>query len=369
MAATPVDPELREHRRFLFATTRRLQDGPAEPHVAELRRVADWCEANDVARDVYGDGADLQAFEAKVAAMLGLAAARFMPSGTMAQQIAARIWCDRRGIRRVGMHPSCHMELHEQRGYRRLHGLDVVLVGSFDEPMTAADLEPIVESMSALVVELPTRENGGRLPDWDDLVELSTLAQERGIARHLDGARLWEAAAGYERPLDEVAGLFDSVYVSFYKGIGALPGSMLLGPTDVIQEAAIWQRRHGGNLFNATPSWASAAMRLDDMIAKMPAFRRRAIEVAEVIGSFDGVQIVPPVPQVNMFHVLVRGDRNEILAARDRVAESRNLWLFGGLQRTSVPGVHRFELTVGEATLAVPDDDLHAAMADLVAAL
>jgi len=360
-----MNTELTERRRELFAATRRLQDAPAEPDHAELERVAAWCADQGLRRDVYGDGPDLEAFEQRVADLLGMQSARFMSSGTMAQQIATRIWSDRSGVTRIGMHPTCHMELHEHRGYRHLHGLDAVFVGRFDAPMTAADLEQVAESMSSLVIELPTRENGGRLAPWAELVELCSLARERGIALHLDGARLWEAAAGYERALDEIAGLFDSVYVSFYKGIGALPGSMLLGPTDFVAEATVWQRRHGGNLFHSTPNWASAAMRLDAQVERMPEYRRRATEVAAVLREIQGVQIVPDQPQVNMFHVLLAGKDDALKLARDRVAEEHDLWLFGGLQPTDVPGVQRFELTVGEAALLVPDGEIAAAFAAL----
>ena len=147
-----------------------------------------------------------------------------MPSGTMAQQIAARIWSERSGRRLIGMHPTCHLELHEERGYSRLHDLQATLIGPADRPMSASDLASVAEPLAAVIVELPTRENGGRLPPWDDLVELCATARDRGTAVHLDGARLWEAAAGYDRPLPDITELFDSTYVSFYKGIGALPG-------------------------------------------------------------------------------------------------------------------------------------------------
>jgi threonine aldolase len=76
-------------------------------------------------------------------------------------------------------------------------------------------------------LELPQREIGGLLPEWDDLVAQAAWTRERGIALHLDGARLWEAAPFYERSYAEIAGLFDSVYVSFYKGLGALAGPRL----------------------------------------------------------------------------------------------------------------------------------------------
>ncbi len=301
--------------------------------------------------------------------MLGYPAARFLPTGTMAQQIAARIWSERAGVNRIGMHPTCHLELHEQRGYRRLHGLDAVFVGQARGPMTSADLDDAPESMSTLIIELPTRENGGQLAPWDDLVSLCESAREQGIATHLDGARLWEAAAGYDRPIDEICELFDSTYVSFYKGIGALPGSMLAGPADFIDEAKLWQRRHGGSQYNSMANWVSAAMRLDPQIAKMPAYRERAIELAAALSALDGLQINPAVPQVNMFHVFLDGELESLLLARDAIADEQNLWLFGGLQPTDVADVHKFELTVGDAALNLDDTEIVAAFEALLASL
>ena len=92
--------------------------------------MAAWCDANQVSFDAYGEGALVQDFEAQVAERLGAEAARFMPSGTMAQQIALRVWCERAGKRHFGMHPTSHVELHEQRGYARLHGLEATLAAA-----------------------------------------------------------------------------------------------------------------------------------------------------------------------------------------------------------------------------------------------
>src|SRR6185436_5025530 len=145
--------------------------------------------------------------------LLGKEAAVFMPSGTMAQQIALRIWADRKGPRRVAFHPLCHLELHEHKGYQLLHGLHGVLVGSPHQLMTLADLEAVAEPLAALLVELPQRGIGGQLPPWDDLTRMLESARGRGAAIHLDGARLWETAPFYRRSYAEIAGLFDSVYV------------------------------------------------------------------------------------------------------------------------------------------------------------
>lgn len=357
---------LKAHRTQLRLQCQVLSGSVPEPAHLELERVAAWCAEHEVEADSYGDGVDLQAFEGRVAALLGYPTARFMPSGTMAQQIAVRIWAERSGSRNVGLHPTCHLELHEQHGYQRLHGLRAVHIGDSNRAMFPADLGSVAETIGSLVVELPTRENGGQLASWDELVELCSRARDAGTATHVDGARLWEAAAGYGRQLDEICELFDSAYVSFYKGIGALPGSMLLGTEDFIEEAAIWQRRHGGNLYNQLANWASADMRLDAQIAKMPGFVDRAHELAQVLGGVNGITINPAIPHTNMFHVFMQGDEEALLQARDHIAEDRGLWLFGGLQATNVPGIVKFEVTVGDGALQISNDDVACAFQELL---
>ena len=93
---------------------------------------------------------------------------------------------------------------------------------------------------------MPQREIGGQLPSWSDLEAQVAWARDRGVAVHMDGARLWESGPFYERSYAEIAALFDSVYVSFYKGIGAIAGAALSGPAPFIGEARLWQRRSGG---------------------------------------------------------------------------------------------------------------------------
>ena len=229
-----IDAAIRGSERFLNA----WHGGPSAQE--RLRAVAE-ATGDDERLDKYGKGDRIERLESRVAALLGKEAAVFMPSGTMAQQIALRIWSERRGIRTVAFHPTCHLELHEEKGYERLHGLHGRLVGdptgSSRSPISRTSTTPL----AALLLELPQRELGGRLPERDDLVAQTSWARERGVALHLDGARLWEAQPYYGRP--RLAGLFDSVYVSFYKGLGGLAGAALASDADTVAEARVWQRR------------------------------------------------------------------------------------------------------------------------------
>ena len=322
----------------------------------ELIRVGEWCRLHGHAADRYGDGDLIQSFEAKVAALLGKPAAAFMVSGTMAQLIALRIWCERVGTRRVAMHPTSHLELHEERAYAHLHDLQVTPMGARDRPNEAADLAACPERLAALLLELPAREIGGRLPVWKELGEIAALARERGVKLHMDGARLWEAREAYApRSFAEICAHFDSVYVSFYKGIGALAGAMLLGPEDFIAEARVWRRRHGGTLVQLHPLVASAAMRFDEQLAKMPAYRNRAREFAAAMATIEGIVIEPQPPEVNLFHIHFAVPVTALVAARDAIAAEHRAWLLPRVAAGRLPGWSTAEIYVGDNLLTLSD--------------
>jgi threonine aldolase len=316
-------------------------------HLVELAEAT----REDEQPDRYGSGERIGRFEQQVAELLGKEAAVFVPTGVMAQQIALRIWCDRRGTRTVAFHPTSHLELHEENGYQLLHGLHGRCVGDPNRLLTLDDLEAVHEPVAALLLELPQREIGGLLPEWDDLVAQAAWTRERGIALHLDGARLWESGPFYRRPYAEVAGLFDSVYVSFYKGLGGLAGAALAADAELIAEARIWQRRHGGNLVTLHPYAVSAELALAERLDRMPAYLDHARALAAALATVDGIEVVPDPPQTPLFHVLLRGDGERLAQAALSVAEERKVFLFAQTRSTTSPSWQRHEVTVGDSTL------------------
>jgi len=316
----------------------------------------------DLPFDRYGEAPWLAAFEARVASELGKEAAVFLPSGTLAQQIALRIWCDRAGVPTVAFHPTCHLEIHESRGYALLHGLRALLVGAPSQLMTVAEVRAIADPLGAFLVELPQREIGAQLPPWGDLVALCAAARATGARVHLDGARLWEAAPHYGRSHAEIAALFDSVYVSFYKGLGALAGAILAGDAGFIAEARAWQHRHGGRLVTIAPLALSAMHGFETNLPKMRAYRERAIAIAARLASVDGVDVVPDPPQTNTFHVFLRGDRETLEARAHAYAEEHGTFVFARLAPTVVHALHKWEFVVGDATMALPIEDIERAV-------
>jgi threonine aldolase len=255
------------------------------------------------ASDIYGKGEVIEEFEAQMAAYLGKEDAVFFPSGTMAQQIALRIWCDRRGLRKVAYHPLCHLEIHEEDGLKVLHQIEPILLADKDRVIDLHDVQAIQEEISCLLLELPQREIGGQLPDYETLVAISNHCREQGIKLHLDGARLFEILPYYKKTASEICQLFDSVYVSFYKGIGGVAGAILAGDKDLTDEAVVWKRRHGGDLISLYPYILTARYYFEKRVGRMERYFEEANELAGRFNQCHHVSTLPKIPVSNMFHV------------------------------------------------------------------
>jgi threonine aldolase len=356
-----------ERTEIILGCTRFLSHHHPKPVAQRMREIAE-SPYGQVRQDRYGAGGFVAEFEAEIAALLGKEAAVFMPSGTMAQQIALRIWSDRAGVARVAFHPTCHLEIWEQMAYQKLHGLESILVGEKTAVVTLEELEKIDVPISTLLLELPQREIGGQLPTWEDLVATAKWARDRGIQLHMDGARLWECAPWFERSYAEICALFDTVYVSFYKILQGLPGAALCGPADVVAEARIWQRRHGGNLQQQSPAVVSAKIGLDQHLPKIAEYCVKAREFAEAFSKIDGIQIVPNPPQTNMMHLLLKGDRDALLNAAFDIAKESRILTIDHLAPTDCPDIWKFELTIGNAGLDVTADEAAAYLSRIVSA-
>lgn len=357
-----ISPEDRL-RALRYACPRAL-NGHGNPRPTDLLALLPL----DIEPDRYGVGGVVAELEQEVAELLGKPAAVFMVSGTMAQQIALRLHAERTGRRAVAFHPTSHLELHEGKAYERLHGLSGRAVGDPRDLLTVADLHKVGEPLAALLLELPQREIGGRLPAWADLVAQVEWAHERGAGTHLDGARLWECRPFYDQPYDAIAALFDTVYVSFYKGMGGVSGSCLAGPEDLVAEAREWRHRHGGTPFAMWPYAASCLAGLRLRLERVPRYVTHARAIATALGDLEGVEVVPAEPQTTMAHLYLETTEAAFAEAALRLAEQQGLWTWPGSAPSELPSRRVVELTAGDSTLDFTPDEVRAIVAQLVAA-
>lgn len=333
---------------------------------------ADWLAelagaVTETGLDVYGEGGEVTALESEVAQLLGKEAAVLMPSGIMAQQAALRSWADRSSTDAIAVHGMSHLVVHELDALPELHGLRLQRLTSEPRQPTVEDLAALAGPLAAVTLELPLRDAGYLLPTWDELVAFSEAVRARGVPLHLDGARLWESAEHLGHSYAEIAALADSVYVSFYKGLGGMAGAALAGPADLVAEARRWQRRHGGNLFVLLPYAVGARDGLRRRLPRMPEYLARARDLAAGLSGVDGMRVLPEPPHTNAFRLFVDVPHEHLVEAGLRIAEQRKVALVLGWDAADVPGWALTEITVGDATLGWSVDEQLTALTEQIA--
>lgn len=236
------------------------QDGlsltPAEVS-AELARL---CAAQSPAVDIYGLGGIVEETEAWFARLLGKERALFMPTGTLANQLALRALAGNR--RRVAVQDVSHVYNDTGDASQTLSGLTLLPLAADRATFTWADVERAVArtasgrvaaAIGAISIESPVRRRYGELFDRAEMTRVCTEARRRGIGLHLDGARMFIASAYTGISPADYAAPFDTVYVSLWKCFNSLNGAILAGPAAVLDGMAHARRMFGGALFNAWP--------------------------------------------------------------------------------------------------------------------
>ncbi|MFI0978460.1 threonine aldolase family protein [Streptomyces sp. NPDC021093] len=376
---TGAGTDQKRRRQAAWSGARRmLARGPVEQRIGD-RLAALAADAGTVYdlddwTDVYGDGV-VEELERRTARTLGTEAAAFFPTGTMAQQIALRCWAGRTGNNTVALHPRAHPELHERNAFHEVSGLRTV--HPTDEPRlpTADEVRDLDEPFGALMLELPLREPGFVLPTWEELTEVVAAARERDAVVHFDGARLWECTAHFGRPLEEIAALADSVYVSYYKSLGGMSGAALAGPQALIDEAKAWRHRYGGQLFQQYPAALSALVGLERELPRLPGYVAHAKVVAQALGeglAAAGVpwfRVNPEVPHTHQFQVWLPYAADVLTEAAVRQAEETGTALFRRWFPGETPGISVTEVTVTAEGLKWTAQDVAAAVAEFTGRL
>jgi threonine aldolase len=236
------------------------QDGlsltPAEV-AAELARL---CAAQSPAVDIYGLGGIVEETEAWFARLLGKERALFMPTGTLANQLALRALAGNR--RRVAVQDVSHVYNDTGDASQTLNGLTLLPLAADRATFTWADVERAVArtgsgrvaaAIGAISIESPVRRRYGELFDRAEMTRVCAEARRRGIGLHLDGARMFIASAYTGISPADYAAPFDTVYVSLWKCFNSVNGAILAGPAAVLDGMAHTRRMFGGALFNAWP--------------------------------------------------------------------------------------------------------------------
>lgn len=248
----------------------------------------------EVGDDVYGDDPTVRALEERVAALFGKEAALFVPSGTMANQIALQLHCQRGDEVLVG--EGTHCVTYESGASAALAGVQFQFVGkgglfSADELAGGIREKHFHTPWPRLVVVENTHNSaGGRVWKREDVQAVAAVAHEAGLALHLDGARIWNASVASGESLDSLAAPFDTVSACFSKGLGAPVGSVIVGSAEARVRALRLRKMLGGAMRQVGVLAAAAAYALDHHIARLADDHRLARTLAEGLAVLPGVR-------------------------------------------------------------------------------
>ena len=268
----------------------------------------------EVGDDVFGDDPTVNALQQRIAQMLGKAAALFVPSGTQGNLCALMSHCQRGDEYLVGQ--MAHTYRWEAGGGAVLGSIQPQPIAhQADGTLALADIEASIkpDDPHFARTRLLCLENtlGGKLMPMAYLRDATALARRHGLATHLDGARLFNAAVGMggdaRANARAMAELFDSVSVCFSKGLGAPVGSALVGSTELIAKARRVRKMAGGTMRQAGVLAAAALHALDHHVDRLADDHARARRLAEGLQGLPGV--VVQTPQTNMVFVELPRER------------------------------------------------------------
>ena len=244
-----------------------------------------------VGDDVYGEDPTVRGLEERVAGLLGHEAGLFCTSGSLANLLGVRLLVE--PGEEVVCDGQAHIARAELGAHAAVHGLTMrtypSVRGRVDVSEIAAiiapDAGPYLVSTKAVAVENTHNFGGGTVQDIGQLVAVAALCKERGLGSHLDGARLWNAHVASGVPLIDYGRLFDTVSVSFSKGLGAPVGSMLVSTAERIASARVWRKRLGGGMRQAGILAAGAAYALDHHLSRLADDHAAARVFAEAVAE------------------------------------------------------------------------------------
>jgi threonine aldolase len=259
----------------------------------------------EVGDDVYGEDPTVNRLEERIAEMLGKEAAMYVPSGTMSNQIGLRVHCQPGD--EFLCEANCHILCYEQAAYAQLFGIASQPVDGDHGVLRVEQLLGRVRPdnvhcpRTRLVCLENTHNRGaGRVQPYDAVVEICGWAADNGLARHLDGARLFNAVVATGIAAAEWAGHFDTVSVCFSKGLGAPVGSALCGPAHLIRQARRHRKALGGAMRQAGVIAAGALWALEHNMERLAEDHQNAQVIADAVRHSPGLRLDPDFIDTNI---------------------------------------------------------------------
>jgi len=252
-----------------------------------------------VGDDVYGDDPTVNSLEERVAALFGHEAALFCPTGSLANQLSIRTLV--KPGEELLVETRSHIVRAELGAAATFSGITTRTWPAEDGLLRAEDplaiahenAGPYLVSTKAIAVENTHNFGGGTVQPIAEIEKLSVAARARGIAMHLDGARIWNAHISSRVPFAEYGKHFDTISVCLSKGLGAPVGSLMISTKERIQEARIWRKRYGAGMRQVGILAAAGHYALDHNISRLAEDHLRAQRIAQALAAIDPSLVDP----------------------------------------------------------------------------
>jgi threonine aldolase len=252
-----------------------------------------------VGDDVYGDDPTVNSLEERVAALFGHEAALFCPTGSLANQLSIRTLV--KPGEELLVETRSHIVRAELGAAATFSGITTRTWPAEDGLLRAEDplaiahenAGPYLVSTKAIAVENTHNFGGGTVQPIAEIEKLSVAARARGIAMHLDGARIWNAHIASHVPFADYGKHFDTISVCLSKGLGAPVGSLMISTKERIQEARIWRKRYGAGMRQVGILAAAGHYALDHNIARLAEDHLRAQRIAQALAAIDPSLVDP----------------------------------------------------------------------------
>jgi len=279
-----------------------------EDYLIELQKAH---AATAIIRDRYGSGGVVEALEKKFAALTGKEKSIYMPTGTMANQLAIAVLSGENT--KVFVQDTSHVYRDEADAAQSVFNKRLMPLAKNETYFTAQQLQNAIENLNneevfrsgvgAVSIESPVRRTDGRAVPLDEIIKISVYCRNNKIGLHLDGARIFMASAWTGTPVKEYASYFDTVYISLYKYFGAGGGAVLSGPAAIIDKMVHLIKIHGGTMYS---NWTNAAMalyRMDGFETRMQNAVKASNEIFSALNKLPGIQIKALDGGTNIYNV------------------------------------------------------------------
>ncbi|NLA90501.1 MAG: low-specificity L-threonine aldolase [Synergistaceae bacterium] len=271
-----------------------------------MREIMSNAEVGD---DVYGEDPSVNSLQEKAAAILGMEAAIFLPSGTMGNLVAILAHCGRGEGAIIGK--NSHIYINEGGGLAALGGVVPLTADDSSGLIPPSEIEENCRPVNVhfapaklLCIENTHNRCGGLALSPEQMKETTDSARKNGLSVHIDGARIFNAAAAWDCDVKEFASQADSIQFCLSKGLGAPIGSILCGQEDYIGRALHWRKKLGGGLRQAGIMAAAGIYALENNIDRLREDHENAVLIAEGL-SAGGLEVEKIEVPTNMvyFHV------------------------------------------------------------------